>query len=404
MELSDEQKQRILEEEHQRIAEEEYRTQVRRDLQRGTVGARSAASKFSAVKYVLIALGIVGLLCVGILIGVRRQSNDEAASGPSNAASGAPEKPSPITPVKLTTAQIADRATPSVVIVENFNEDGVKAGQGSGYVSSADGLVITNYHVIRGATSLMVRVPSREAIRVDSLLGYSVEHDVAAMQVGMHLPALDAEYLEPVKVGDRVVAVGAPFGLESTVSEGIVSALRNAGGTQIIQTTASISPGSSGGPLFDEFGKVIGLTTAQMRDGQNLNFVIAIRHVSEVLNQKRPMLLTQMLSETLVVDSLPESTIAVPARNLVQLPFAVNGQQGAVLEGSYTITGGAGRDVGVALVGQGGSVIVNSGRVAGFGQFRQRLARGSYAVIFDNRFSTFSSKSVSPDLKLTYYR
>jgi hypothetical protein len=73
-------------------------------------------------------------------------------------------------------------------------------------------------------------------------------------------------------------------------------------------------------------------------------------------------------------------------------------------KGSYTITGGAGRDVGVALVGPGGNVIVNSGRVSGFGQFRQRLARGSYAIIFDNRFSTFSPKSVSSDLKITYYK
>jgi hypothetical protein len=88
----------------------------------------------------------------------------------------------------------------------------------------------------------------------------------------------------------------------------------------------------------------------------------------------------------------------------VQFPFTVKGQQGAILEGGYRITGGGGNDVGVALVGPGGSVIVNSGRVAVSGQFKQRLQRGSYSVIFDNRFSTFSSKSVSPDLKLTYYK
>jgi hypothetical protein len=94
----------------------------------------------------------------------------------------------------------------------------------------------------------------------------------------------------------------------------------------------------------------------------------------------------------------------VPARNATQLSFTVNGQQGAVLEGTYTITGGSGRDVGVALAGASGSVIVNSGRVAGFGQFKQRLPRGKYTILFDNRFSTLSSKSVSPDLKLVYYK
>jgi S1-C subfamily serine protease len=231
MELSDEQKKRIVEEEQQRMAEEEYRTQVRRDLESRTVSA--SAAKSSVLKYVLVAFGIVAVLCVGILIGVRRQSGpSKAASGAQERAAEKSEKPSPVTPIKLTTAQIADRATPSVVIVENFNEDGQKAGQGSGYVFSADGVVITNYHVIRGASSLMVRVPSKEAVRAASVLGYSIEHDVAAIQVSGSLPALEAEHSGQVKVGDRVVAIGAPLGLESTVSEGIVSALRNAGGTQ----------------------------------------------------------------------------------------------------------------------------------------------------------------------------
>ena len=201
-----------------------------------------------------------------------------------------------------------------------------------------------------------------------------------------------------------MVAIGAPLGLESTVSEGIVSALRNAGTMHIIQTTASISPGSSGGPLLNEYGKVIGLTTSTVRDGQSLNFVVSAKHVSELLSRRQPMSLDEMLSQTQVSEPLAGSTIMVPARNATQLSFTVNGQQGAVLEGTYTITGGSGRDVGVLLAGPGGSVIANSGRVAGFGQFKQRLPRGKYAILFDNRFSTFSSKSISPDLKLTYYK
>src|ERR1035441_774489 len=105
MELSDEQKQRILEEERQRLAEEQYRTQIRRDLQSRPVGAGSVPSKSSRLKYVLIGVGIVALLGAGILIGVRRQSSEQTASGPSNSASGAQEraaekseKPSPVAP------------------------------------------------------------------------------------------------------------------------------------------------------------------------------------------------------------------------------------------------------------------------------------------------------------------
>jgi len=444
MELSDEQKKRILEEEQQRLAEEQYRARVRRDLESRTMSASPVPAKSSGLKYVLIALGIVAVLCVGILVGVRRQSSDQGASGPSKAASGAQEmaaeksekpspiapasgqgasvpskaasgaqeraaekseKPSPIAPAKLTTAQIADRATPSVVIVENFNEDGEKAEQGSGYVFSDDGIVITNYHVIRGARSLTVKVPGSEPYRVDSVLGYEIDHDVAALQVpGSSLPALSTETIEQPKVGDRVVAIGAPLGLESTVSEGIVSALRDAGTMHIIQTTASISPGSSGGPLLNEYGKVIGLTTATMLNGQSINFVVSARHVSELLSRKRPMSLEEMLSQTQVSEPLMSSTIMVPARSAMQLRFTVIGQQGAVLEGTYTITGGTGRDVSVRLVGAGGLMILNSGRVSGSGQIQRRLPRGSYAIIFDNGFSNFSAKSVSPDLKLSYYR
>jgi S1-C subfamily serine protease len=329
MELSDEQKKRILEEEQQRIAAEEYRTQVRRDLESRTVSGSPVPAKTGILKYVLIALGIVAVLCVGILVGVRRQSSDQGASSPPKTVSGAQEqvaakseKPSPIAPAKLTTAQIADRATPSVVIVENFNEDGEKAAQGSGYVFSGDGIVITNYHVIRGAKSLNVKVPGSEPYRVDSVLGYEIDHDVAALQVsGSSLPALSTETIEEPKVGDRVVAIGAPLGLESTVSEGIVSALRDVGTMHIIQTTASISPGSSGGPLLSEYGKVIGLTTSTVLNGQSINFVVSARHISELLSRRQPISLEEMLSQTQVSQPLMSSTIMVPARRAMQLPF-----------------------------------------------------------------------------------
>jgi hypothetical protein len=272
-------------------------------------------------------------------------------------------------------------------------------------VFSGDGIIITNYHVIRGAESLNIRLPGQEPYRVDSVLGYQIDHDVAAVQVsGGTLSALTTDILDEPKVGDKVVAIGAPLGLESTVSEGIVSAVRDAGTIHIIQTTASISPGSSGGPLLNEYGKVIGLTTATVRDGQSLNFVVSAKHISELLSRRQPVSLAEMLNQTKVSERIGSSTIMVPARNAMQLPFVVNGQQGATLEGTYSITGGAGNDVGVMLLGGNNAVIVNSGRVAGSGQFRQRLPRGQYRLIFDNRFSTFTSKSVTPDLALTCYK
>jgi S1-C subfamily serine protease len=422
MELSDEQKQRILQEEQQRLAEEQYREQVRRELQSQTNSAAPVGTKSNSLATVLILVGALIAICALVMVirftrqgPVASQSTTASSRTEPSAASVTPltstapanKGPSPLSPPppqELTTAQIADRATPSVVVVENFNEEGVKASQGSGYVFSGDGIVITNYHVIRGAKLLSVRVPGSDPYRVESVLGYDIDHDVAAIQVsGRSLSALLTETIEEPKVGDRVVAIGAPLGLESTVSEGIVSALRNIGTMRIIQTTASISPGSSGGPLLNEYGKVIGLTTSTERNGQSLNFVVSAKHVSELLGHRQPISLEDMLRQTQVSQPLTSTTIMVPARNVMQLPFRV-GQQGALLEGTYTITGGAGRDVGVALTGPGGAVIVNSGRVTGYGQFKQHLSLGQYTIVFDNRFSNFSSKSVSPDLKLMYYR
>jgi S1-C subfamily serine protease len=463
--LTPEEKQRIADEERKRLEEEQYRAQVRRDLQSRPEPSPQAPGRSRTLKVALILVAVAVFLCAVVLLLIRyNQSGDNTSpQAATEVQDENPDKPSPspspVTPAKLTTAKIAELATPWVVVVESFNEDGGKAGQGSGYVSSADGAVVTNYHVIRGAKSANVKVPGKGSVSVEWLLGYSIENDVAVLQIPgsaisqqavpdsdqqirqqtaawkrqnqeyfsnsadklagkqatrqadtttsvQPTPAegLSTERSPQIQVGDHVVAIGAPLGLENTVSEGIVSAVRNAGGTRIFQTTASISPGSSGGPLLNDYGNVIGLTTAYMKDGQNLNFVISSEHIFALLDQKRQMSLSEMLAETRASYPLPGSTISVPARSAMQLSFTVNAQQGMTLEGSYTVSGGWGSDIGVMLVGPGGTVIVNSGRVSRSGQFSQRLPRGQYAIVFDNRSSLFSSKSVSPDLKLVYYR
>ena len=420
MGLSEEQKQRIRDEELQRLAEEQYRAQVRRELAAEPAAPVTPHSgKSNAVRNALLLVAALVVFCVVLLVigrSVHREKPSESATTPitvPNRSTSFTElersiresfsRPTPMP--KLTTAQIAEKATPAVVIVENFNNDGEKVGRGSGYVYSMDGAVVTNYHVIRGAASVSVRMPSKGPIRVQHLLGYSIENDVAALQLAESASAaLETEGVELVRTGDRVVAIGAPLGLESTVSEGIISALRSNGSTHVIQTTASISPGSSGGPLLNEYGKVIGLSTATVRDGQNLNFVVSARHINELMNSRKAITFSELLSETQVVEQLPASTLSVPARNYGNVSFTVSGQQGALLQGTYTVSGGTGNDLNVALIGADGRIILNSGRVKAFGQMKQRLPRGAYAILFDNRFSTFSSKSVSADLKLISYR
>ena len=287
--ISEDQKRKILEEEQAKfLAEEHYREQIRHELRsqiappqpsqppapssEDPVNPEPKAGPKSALNFkrpvMLVSFGVGALALLSAVALVHQSSSASAKPDPSNALSlsskppTSVEKPAPVveTPVKLSTAEIAQRATKSVVIIENFNESGAKQGQGSGYVYSADGVIVTNYHVIRGASGLAIRLRSGVVSRVDTILGYDSDHDVALLQMPEYYPYyLDTQDAEVETVGDRVVAIGAPLGLESTVSEGIVSALRNVNGTHIIQTTTSISPGSSGGPLLNEYGRVIGL-------------------------------------------------------------------------------------------------------------------------------------------------
>jgi S1-C subfamily serine protease len=238
-----------------------------------------------------------------------------------------------------------------------------------------------------------------------TVLGYDVEKDIAALQLRISdAQPLETDTSEMLKVGDRVVAIGAPLGLESTVSDGIVSGLRNRQGLHIIQTTASISPGSSGGPLLSEYGKVIGIATASVESGQALNFAVSITYVTELMNRKVAISLEEMRRNTLVTESMPVNAVHVRSGALVRLPFVVPMQQGATLAGTLSITGGRGNDANIALLTADGRVISNMGRVSSVAAVHEKLPRGQYYFNIDNQFSTFSSKSVLPNLRLIYYR
>ena len=159
--------------------------------------------------------------------------------------------------------------------------------------------------------------------------------------------------------------------------------------------------GVPGGPVSHSLRRGVHVW---LHNGQSLNFVVSAKHISELLSRRQPIALSEMLEQTKVSDRIGSSTIMVPAHNAIQLPFIVNGQPGGTLEGTYSITGGTGNDVGVVLLGPNNAVIVNSGRVTRNGEFRLRLPRGRYTLLFDNRFSNFSAKSVTPDLTVTYYK
>jgi serine protease Do len=112
-----------------------------------------------------------------------------------------------------------------------------------------------------------------------------IEHDLAALRItGVSLPSVHLGTSAAIKTGDHVTVLGAPLGLESTLSDGIVSAVREAGSLRIFQTSAPISHGSSGGPLFDDYGSVVAIAVATIESGENLNFAVPIDSAKTLLS------------------------------------------------------------------------------------------------------------------------
>ena len=180
----------------------------------------------------------------------------------------------------LTLAQIAEQQSPTVVTITT--EDGF----GSGVIVEATGLIVTNLHVIQGSLSVEVKLSSGDVYDDVTVSAVDQRRDLALIRIrGFGLPSASFGDSELVRPGDSVILIGAPEGLEQTVSNGIVSALRDSGdGYRFIQTTAPASPGSSGGGMFNESGELIGIVTSQFTAGQNLNFAVPVNYARGLLS------------------------------------------------------------------------------------------------------------------------
>jgi S1-C subfamily serine protease len=181
------------------------------------------------------------------------------------------------------------KALPAVVLVIASDKAGKEIRQGSGFIVSDDGKVVTNYHVIEGTTSAVIKLPNGAFYTIEGVLALDQDRDLAVLKAsGRDFPFLPLGDSDQVQVGEPVIAIGSPLALEATVSNGIVSALRELDGTKekVIQTTAAISPGSSGGVLLNSRGQVIGVTAFQMTKGQNLNFAIPADYIKPLLTAR----------------------------------------------------------------------------------------------------------------------
>ena len=188
---------------------------------------------------------------------------------------------------KLAVSDIYSRSYSGIVSITTKDAYGKEIGQGSGFIISKDGLIVTNFHVIKSAYQSEVKIGDK--IFKEVFLVKGMPHlDIAILKI-------DAKDILPLPIGNSdnltsgqfVVAIGNPLGLEQSVSSGIISAIRSAGSIKLIQITAPISPGSSGGPVFNEYGEVIGIATmASFFMAQNVNFAVPINYLKELISQK----------------------------------------------------------------------------------------------------------------------
>ena len=188
-----------------------------------------------------------------------------------------------------TAPQIAEKALAATVYLEMQDIKGMSLGVGSGFFVG-DNLIATNYHVIEGAARGTAKLVGQfSTYRIEGVTATDKTNDLALLKVTMYgIKPLPLGNSSDVKIGETVYVAGNPKGLEGTFSNGIISSRRDPYAKERLQMTAPISPGSSGGPVLNSKGEVIGVSFMTLVGGQNLNFAIPSRYLTELLTESTP--------------------------------------------------------------------------------------------------------------------
>ncbi len=184
-------------------------------------------------------------------------------------------------------------------------EDAVKSvvtirtdvSQGTGFIITDDGYIVTNAHVLVGGHTIQSLTYEQEAINTQ-FIGYDGNLDIALLKISGKYRELELADSNDVQVGEKVIAIGNPLGLQFSVSEGIVSAKDRAGSNGIeayIQTDAALNPGNSGGPLINKKGEIIGINNFKIGEGESLGFALESNYMQSAINDIARSALNQTL-------------------------------------------------------------------------------------------------------------
>jgi len=169
----------------------------------------------------------------------------------------------------------------SVVMIKVYDQNGQVVGGGSGVVINREGLIVTNFHVLANGYRYGVMFENDDdEYLVDQIIKYHTDFDLAIFKVNRITKPIQLSF-KPLVRGQKIFSIGSPMGLFNTISEGIVSGFRRFQNVDMIQITAPISPGSSGGALLDMYGNLVGITTAGI-EGQNLNLTVKSEYIKMI--------------------------------------------------------------------------------------------------------------------------
>lgn len=215
---------------------------------------------------IYIILLFLGMVVAGCITGTNKADNENSKDARTDS-------------IENNAESIYEFAKDKVVLIMAL-KDGIPFSQGTGFFISEDSLV-TNYHVIQGATSVNIKFANKEdIIKRVKIAKASPTHDLAILVTKTESTYLPIDSTKTEKIGSKIYTIGNPRGLEGTISEGILSGRRFNDNIEYLQITAPISPGNSGGPIINTKGEVIGVSTFTFKGSQNLNFGVPIGYIS----------------------------------------------------------------------------------------------------------------------------
>jgi S1-C subfamily serine protease len=185
----------------------------------------------------------------------------------------------------LSAEQIFEKVNDAIVVVYTYDFEGDKHAQGSGIILVDKGILVTNFHLFAGCEKIEIKRKDT-IINHSGIIGLSVEKDILILKIDeTDFPGISIAQPDPLKVGQKIYAIGSPLGYENSMSEGMISGLREIGESKnsFIQITASSSPGSSGGAVLNTKGELIGMVSmGYLLIGQDMNFAIPISDILTV--------------------------------------------------------------------------------------------------------------------------